>query len=92
MQRAKHSTSPAYSRVSVNEIAVELGIAPAQVRRLLAKHGWWIGDGRRITARRNVTRTYHKDVIEKLRGLLGQEHRQLDDPESDWLSRYMGGT
>lgn len=33
--------------------------------------------------------TYNATVIEKLRALRGQEHRQLEPPESDWLARYL---
>lgn len=87
--RRRQYDSEAIARVSAAEIAEELGISLSYTRRLLRKHGWWIKDGARMVGRGRVT--YSASTIEKLRGLLNQEHRQVQAPESDWLSRYLGG-
>lgn len=80
------------SRVTVPEIARELGDTETHVRHLLARHGWWLKDGFVRGRGQGSPATYDATVIEKLRGLLGQPARQLEEPESDWLSAYLGGT
>jgi hypothetical protein len=54
---------------------------------LLRLHGDWLRAGKVVHGRRT---TYDAEVIELLRGLLGQPHRQISKPESDWLSEYLG--
>lgn len=80
------------TRVTVPMIAVELGDTESHVRRLLDKHGWWLVDEKRRGRGRGSPATYDATVIEKLRGLLGQPARQMEEPESDWLSAHLGGT
>lgn len=90
MLRKQHANSEQMARVSVHDITVELGLPLGTTRRLLRKHGWWMRDGRRCVGPGKAV-TYDAEVIEKLRGLLGQEYRSLEDPADDWLSNYIGG-
>lgn len=77
---------PPVGRVTAKQVAVELDVDWRTAMKLLTRHGWWLhAEPRRIGKRM----TYNATVIDKLRALLGQEHRQLEAPESDWLTRYL---
>lgn len=88
MNRGKHPSQAKLARVSVPEIAIELGVPERRVRLLLRKHGWWLNDREQVTGK-GKPNTYDALIIEKLRGLLGQPHRQVETPDDDWLARYL---
>lgn len=81
-RRSRHESPASTGRVFVAEIARELGVSEVRTRQLLHKY-WWVGGQRAVG-----DPTYDASVIEMLRALLGQPHRQVEPPESDWLSEF----
>lgn len=87
MRKRYHPTAVDVSRVTANQIAAELGVDWRRAQRLLDKHGW-LNTGVKGFG---PSRTYDSGVIEPLRALLGQPHRQVEPPHKDWLSQYLEG-
>ena len=89
MQRRKkrgrfYPTPGDVRRVSVEQIADQLGLDVARVRTLIATN--------HMILRPNPTRwkgrvLYDARVIDLLKAMLGQVHRPLE-PGNDWLSAY----
>jgi hypothetical protein len=75
-------------RVTAPQIARELGVPLATANKLLRRNSDWLSAGKLTKGRLT---TYDAEVIELLRGLLGQPHRQVSKPESDWLSKFLRG-
>lgn len=82
------SHHPTEGRVTLTQVAAELAITRKRALKLLTRHGRWLGAHPRTEKGQE---TYDATVIEKLRGLLGQGHRQLKEADHDWLSDYLEG-
>lgn len=78
-------------RLTLPQIATELGVSIERARRLLRTKGRWLGAKTAQAPGPGRPTTYDAGVVELLRALLGQPHRQLEPPESDWLSHFLGG-
>lgn len=85
----RYRRTPELSRVTVQQIATEVGLRKSKVLHLLRRNARWLHADRQ-EGPPGLPVTYDASVIEKLRGLLGQQYRQQRPPESDWLSDYLG--
>jgi hypothetical protein len=90
MHRRRYAPAEVHGRITITEVAELLGVSVQRTEHLLRIHGAWIGDGRRVKAKgqRSAKITYSTTVVDKLRGLLGQDYRQLAPPDDDWLTKY----
>lgn len=84
-------TPASVRRVTLHQIAVELGISEHRAGVLVRKYAW-AGAHHHVTRVGSSNRhTYDATLIEKLRALRKQPHRQLQPPQQDWLTDYLQG-
>jgi len=73
-----------FSRVTLTQVAREIGRSPHRTKKLLNKLGF-IGFGQEGT-------TYDAHSIEVLKAFMRQPHRHTNQGQTDWLSDYIGGS
>lgn len=88
MRRARYADAEVHRWVTVGEIKREIGPMHWRQAHKLIDQAQRLGLPPLRRSASGAT-LYHADIIEMLRGLLGQPHRSLEGPEQDWLSRYL---
>lgn len=91
--RGKKPSPEKFTYVSYPELCERTGMTPTQMDKFLAKHGHWLGDGREdreiaVKPRHQRERRYDVALVDVILALHGKAHRQLEEPETDWLTKY----
>ena len=69
------------------ELGRELGRTAHATRRLLMRNAWLRINTRRDSRGRLV---YESTGVEVLKGVLGLPHREVVEPGTDWLTKWIG--
>jgi len=72
--------------VTLTDIATAVGYPPAKTVVILARTGL---AGSYVRLRHGRRAVYDQRVIDVLHAVLGQPHRPLEGPESDWLAQWL---
>lgn len=78
-----------FSRLTLAQVAIEIGRTRKQTAKLLRKCGFIGFDEGQPTGRGP---TYDAMSIETLKAYMGLPHRKTTSSQSDWLSDYIGGS
>lgn len=85
----RYPSTESFRRMTLHSIARQIGRTPTQTQKLLHKAGFLgLHPVRRIGTRAPLT--YPSRSVEVLKAMIGVPHRDVPDPEGDWLSPYEG--
>ncbi len=85
----RYPPTESFRRKTLPTIAREIGRTPAQTQKLLHKAGFLGLHPTRLIGTK-MPLTYPSSAVEVLKAMIDVPHRDVPDPESDWLSAYEG--
>lgn len=90
MRRGRYVAAEEFRWLTRAEMARELGMSELDVGKFLGRNQWWLRMGGTRVTDAGFT-LYSAEVVEVIKGLLGQPHRHIKEPgESDWLEQWIG--